>query len=402
VVQSLKSLPLPDDPALAQWAATLNGAGQWAQLYDASWRLVFVTDDLRSSFGDTGTETQLAIGLQPFSAEGARLFASLNRDPPELRRARFLDTAGYVLATLPGGRDEFRRAAAPEYADLVDEIQPKDVPAAWWSGRESSTFAGVDVTGSSSWFRIDDGRGHLAGFCTIFKPAAGMSQLAAAAFTVDLEHLERMQAVERPDRRPAAILMADLEASSPLARRLSTPAYFALTRRLVRASDQCVVDTGGIVGRHVGDGVVAYFLAETAGSESAAAAACVRAAQRLRGLLDEIGQRSEIPERGLSLRFGLHWGATLYVGRILTAGRSEVTGLGDDANEAARIEACATGGRTLASKPLIERLTRADADALGLDITHMRYTPLAELSTATDKAQRDAPAIPVCDITPAP
>ena len=65
----------------------------------------------------------------------------------------------------------------------------------------------------------------------------------------------------------------------------------------------------------------------------------------------------------LSLRFGLHWGATLYIGRILTAGRSEVTALGDEMNEAARIEACATGGRTLASKSLIERLDRPTPSA---------------------------------------
>ena len=98
------------------------------------------------------------------------------------------------------------------------------------------------------------------------------------------------------------------------------------------------------------------------------------------------------------MRFGLHWGATLYMGRILTAGRSEVTALGDEANEAARIEACATGGRALASKSLIERLNRADADALGLDTGHTTYTPLADLSTATDKARRDAPSIAVCEV----
>ena len=98
------------------------------------------------------------------------------------------------------------------------------------------------------------------------------------------------------------------------------------------------------------------------------------------------------------MRFGLHWGATLYMGRILTAGRSEVTALGDEMNEAARIEACATGGRILAAKALIERLNRADADALELDTRHTTYTPLADLSTATDKARRDAPSIAVCEV----
>ncbi len=243
-----------------------------------------------------------------------------------------------------------------------------------------------------------DADGHLAGFYALLKPAAGMSQLAAAAFTVDPAYLERMQAVEHADRRPAAILMADLEASSPLARRLSTARYFAFVRGLIRAWDRCVVDAGGIVGRHAGDGIVAFFLAVTADSESAAARSSIAAARALRDSLTDIAAGAEIPPSELSLRFGLHWGATLYIGRILTAGRSEVTALGDEVNETARIEACATGGRTLASKSLIERLDRADAKTLQIDPARITYTQLAELDTATDKARRDAPAIAICDI----
>jgi class 3 adenylate cyclase len=189
-----------------------------------------------------------------------------------------------------------------------------------------------------------------------------------------LTHLERMSVVDAPDRHPAAILMADLEASSPLARHLSSAQYFAFGRRLLRAADRCVIDAGGIVGRHAGDGVVAFFLAETTGSESAAARGCITAARILRDLLPDIAARSALSDAEISLRFGLHWGATLYMGRILTAGRSEVTALGDEANEAARIEACATGGRALASKSLIERLNRADADALGFDTGHTTAT----------------------------
>jgi class 3 adenylate cyclase len=259
-------------------------------------------------------------------------------------------------------------------------------------------MAGIDVVASSTLFRIDDAHGRVAGFCSLGKPAPGMSQLAPAVQTLDPAHLQRMQAVQHADRRPAAILMADLEASSPLARRLSTASYFAFVRQWVRAADQCVVDAGGIVGRHAGDGIAAFFLPETIGSESAAATSCIIAQRALRDTLTEIAARTEIPASELSLRFGLHWGATLYIGRILTAGRSEVTALGDEVNEGARIEACATGGRALASKSLIERLNRADADALGIDIRHTTYTPLADLATATDKARRDAPSIAVCDV----
>jgi class 3 adenylate cyclase len=137
---------------------------------------------------------------------------------------------------------------------------------------------------------------------------------------------------------------------------------------------------------------------ETSGSESAAARSCIAAAWALRRGLADVAARSEVLDAHVSFRFGLHWGATLYIGRFLTAGRSEVTALGDEVNEAARIEACATGGRILASKSLVERLDRADAEVLQLDPAHTTYAPLAELATATEKARRDAPLIAVCEL----
>jgi class 3 adenylate cyclase len=399
--ESVESLPLPDDRVLAEWAATLNNAGHWAKIYDASWRLVFVTDEMRLSFGDTGADTILPIGFQMFSAEDLRFRVSVNRGRyvlPEVRRAWFLEMGPYLLASTPDGREELRRVVDPEFADLVDELQPKDLPAVWAGFAVSSTFAGVDVVSPVTYFRIDDAHGHLAGFAGCLYPRQECRSSPRRPIPRTRAHLERLRLVERPDRRPAAILMADQEASSPLARHLSTAQYFAFVRRFVRTADRCVIDAGGIVGRHAGDGVVAYFLADTAGSDSAAARACITAARAVRDTLPDIAARSEISVAECSFRFGLHWGATLYMGRIQTGGRSEVTALGDEVNEAARIEACATGGRTLASKSLIERLNRVDADALGLDTSHTTYTPLAELATATDKARRDAASIAVCEI----
>jgi class 3 adenylate cyclase len=391
---------LPDDPALAAWASALNEAGHSAWLLDATWRFVFATDELRLSWGKA--EAALPIGFHYFSAEAAQFRAATYGGlavEREFRRARFVDIAGYMLAATPAGREELRRVVDPELADLVDDLQSREVPLVRLGLPTSTRVAGMDVAGGFSLvFRIDDGRGRLAGFCVLIKPQAGMSHLAAVSYTADLAHLERMRAVEEPDRRPAAILMADLEASSPLARRLSSAQYFEFVRHLVRAADDFIIDAGGIVGRHAGDGVVAFFLAETAVSESSAAKANIMTARRLRVALVDIAERSGLPDGELCLHFGLHWGSTVYMGRILTRGRSEVTCLGDEMNEAARIEACATGGRTLASKALIERLDRADAELLGIDAAHVKYTLLSDLSTATDKARRDAPSIAVCEL----
>jgi class 3 adenylate cyclase len=167
---------------------------------------------------------------------------------------------------------------------------------------------------------------------------------------------------------------------------------------MVFAADRCVVRAGGLVGRHAGDGVTAFFLAETLGSESAAASACIGAARSMRLAASEIAIRSELDSDDIVLRFGLHWGSTLYVGAITTEGRFEVTALGDQVNEAARIEACASGGRALASKELVERLSAEDARTLGLAADQLHYDTLGELPTATEKARRDAPLIAVCEV----
>jgi class 3 adenylate cyclase len=114
--------------------------------------------------------------------------------------------------------------------------------------------------------------------------------------------------------------------------------------------------------------------------------------------LPALAARSELDPTAVALRFGLHWGNNIYVGQIATSARTEVTALGDQVNETARIEACATGGRSLASKDLIERLSPDDAAALQLAAEQMTYTTLSDLTTATDKARRDAPAIAVCEL----
>ena len=396
----IETLPLPEDPTLAAYAAALNETGHWATVFDAQWRVVFVTDELRRSFGEVDSAVQ-RVGEHWFGpAELARrkAMAFVLGDWMETVQRSFRRQGPFILFDTPGGRDELRRVVDPALVDLVDEIEPVEAPPVWRGVDYDLKSAGSGADTRTLFMRVHDRAGTFIGTIFLSKPRPGMSQLATATALADLDHLDRMTLVDRPDRRPAAVLMADLEASSPLARRVSTAQYFAFGRRLVRTADQCIVDHGGIVGRHAGDGVVAFFLAETAVSESAAARACIETARALRAAIVAVADRSGLEQSDVSLRFGLHWGATLYVGRITTAGRSEVTALGDEVNETARIEACATGGRTIASKVLVERLNNTDAKALEIVPDHTSYTPLADLATATDKARRDAPAIAVCDV----
>jgi class 3 adenylate cyclase len=225
-----------------------------------------------------------------------------------------------------------------------------------------------------------------------------MNTIGMLAGAGDLGHFARMRQLASAGRRPAAVIFADLEGSAPLAKRLPTATYLRLVRRLTRAADQCVIEAGGLVGRHAGDGVAAFFVAETIGSESAAARASITVARALQEVTRAIAEHHDLRPEEVTVRAGLHWGATLYIGSIITAGRSEVTALGDEVNEAARIEACASGGRLLASKELVERLNADDATALAIDPGRVMYTQLGDLDSATEKARRDAPAIAVCDL----
>jgi class 3 adenylate cyclase len=377
----------------------LNGAGYWAELIDRDFRHAFTTDELRLSWSEPHGLAEVPLGAFYFGEEASavRLAAAGGPNTIESQRAQFAAIGGWALTDVPGGRAALAELVAPELRDLVDGLAPLLAPAVSFV-QMSTGFGRATLEVWATGVRIHAADGRLAGIALLYKPAVGMATLGAVAVKGDLEHFARMRGVSRPARRPAAILFADLEASSGLARRLSTAGYFAVGRRFVGAADRCIVDCGGLVGRHVGDGVGAFFLAENAGSESAAARACITAARDLQRAMAGVAARSELEHDDGVLRFGLHWGATAYVGWITTTGRSEVTALGDEVNEAARIEACASGGRMLASKNLIERLDAYDAAALGIDPDRVTYTPVADLSTATEKARHDAPAIAVCEV----
>jgi class 3 adenylate cyclase len=98
------------------------------------------------------------------------------------------------------------------------------------------------------------------------------------------------------------------------------------------------------------------------------------------------------------MNVGLHWGGTLYMGQLHPGSRLDVTALGDEMNECARIQECATQGKILASKALLEQLGPEDSAALGLDPDRQLYRPLAALDEAPEKAKRDAGALPVTEL----
>ena len=370
-------------------------------MFDASYRLLFATEDWRRTVSGLTGLGAFPLGEFYFStvaydvADRWPIYGTSSDHAPQTREA-FEHTFPELLSIYDGDREALRVASHSIFSDLIDELADGPTGLAWTYQQTSASAWGIDMGNWITHLPVRDEQGVIIGYVRFTTPAAGMSKVGTVASVGDVRHLARIQDVVTADRRPAAILFADLEASTMLSRTLSTTEYFSLARRLVRAADQCVVDAGGVVGRHLGDGVTAFFLAETIGGESLAARASIEAARSLRGALPEIASRSDLDPNDLVFRFGLHWGSTLYVGLIKSIARSEVTALGDEVNETARIEACAKGGRTLASKSLVERLTRQDAQDLGIE--GVSYTLLGDLESATEKARRDASMISVCEV----
>lgn len=375
---------------LRQAAVAIRDSDQWGCVYDSHWRLIYATEAQIQAWGGEDAASSL-YGMHYLNQPTEEPHIALNFP-------NWLRVGGFVLADTPGGKDELRRLVSPSIRHLVDDMEPNHDLFMTLEIRIPLIY-GTQMIAQGFVMKVRDDTGRFLGVVGTGKPAGSMFTQGQGTFILSPKAMEQMQSASRAERRPAAILCADLEGSTGLSRRLSTAGYFKLTRRLIFAADRSVIEAGGLVGRHAGDGVTAFFLTENLGSESAAARACITAAHRLRVMTDEVAERSELEPSELVLRFGLHWGSSIYVGAITTEGRFEVTAMGDEVNEAARIEACATGGLTLASKGLLERLDSEDARALGLDLQRMHYTALADLSTATEKARRDAPAVSVCNIT---
>ena len=197
-------------------------------------------------------------------------------------------------------------------------------------------------------------------------------------------------------RHPAAILFADLQDSGDLSRRLPTPAYFELIRTLSTRFDHSVAANLGVVGKHAGDGMTAFFIAPSDKQAGDYARAALRTARDLQcwagELSDQFAGGLPFPVR---INVALHWGANLYMGQLVPGGRLDVTALGDEVNECARIQESARDGAIAVSKAFAELLSEDSAAELGVDLASVRYEPLAKLPGVSEKAVRDAGTLAV-------
>ena len=210
---------------------------------------------------------------------------------------------------------------------------------------------------------------------------------------------ERMAELVEPRRHQAAILFADLQGSCQLSRQLATPRYFELIRTLSTRFDRTVARERGVVGKHAGDGMCAFFLADAEAGPVDAASGALRTALDVRHWAAEMSEElSEEAPAGVLVNIALHWGTNLYVGQLVPGGRLDVTALGHEVNQCARLQESTHGGRISLSRAFAELLDPDEATALGIDLPKAAFRSLATLSGVTEKAIRDAGALSVSQL----
>ena len=412
---------LPDDPRLAAIATELSPAGSAVALFDKGWRLRWLSPELKKLLGE---QDEVALGYGEHIMRCWMLPAWYGAlDDADEQMDQWAEQIPYIVYDTEGGAESilqgfmevveqhaggtdepwFCKKTEEELNEFIGHLKPAPPPPLFMETFQfkQGDLPSLGVIGLS--VRLYDINDEYFGNI-VYYTASLPASIHALVSRGDVGMYERMAALTAPDRRAAAILFADLQDSGVLSRRLPSAAYFDLIRALTGAIDAVIGRYRGIVGKHAGDGVTAFFLADDAGGSHSGAARCsVEAARDILVAVRDVA-KSVAEETGLiegdECRFnvGLHWGGTLYMGQLVTGGRLEVTALGDEVNEGARIQESARDGRILASKALVERLSTEDAISLGIDRDRLLYTTLAELPTASDKAKRDAGSLPVTTI----
>ena len=376
------------DDRLKEWSKRIEEVHWAALILDSESRIVYISDEARN-FVQTDEKNDLGLGLH--AVEAFMKPAWLDTVAPESQLQMFQDLMPLMMKEyVATGRSLSDVVPAP-FVDLLEGMQPKEQPLFWVGG-----FQYIDPKGDGGrpdyrvdvgCVRLNDEDGHLVGWLILFflgAPAHLVSLLARG----DVAMYERMADLVDPAPHQASVLFCDLHHSGRLSRRLPSAGYFKLVRRLWAGFDDAVAEERGIIGKHAGDGASAFFLVDHLGSPSRAAAAAVRASRSIHEISERIFR--EVMDSECLMKIGLHWGGSLYMGQLVPGGRLDVTALGDEVNEAARVQETAGPGETLVSKHLLEQLLPDESSDLGLDLEKLTYHPLSSSERASEKAIRDA------------
>ena len=215
----------------------------------------------------------------------------------------------------------------------------------------------------------------------------------------------------RPHLTQLAVLTADLQGSCKICAELPPEEYFELINEVWSSMEPLLRRYYATHGKHVGDGMLYYFLPQPDSNYVMNAVRCgVEMREKMREIDDRWTRKKNWINR-LRLNIGIDEGQEWF-GTYETPTHVEVTALGETINNASRLSDFANDGTIWVTKNVLGRLTGSERERLTFGVrragadgtetlsraTFARVGELACLQSRSDGKYHDISLLPVTEI----
>lgn len=267
---------------------------------------------------------------------------------------------------------------------------------------QSGTGERIEYSVHASYYR--------EGILFVYAPGAGSDNLLGLLERRD-EVIRNLLKKRLPVLTDVAVLVADLQNSVRICTELPADEYFELINRIWSTMEPIFRKYYGTHGKHVGDGMVYYFLPQPDCNYILNALTC---AQEIRQAMRKISKEWQLRKNwthelylNTGINEGLEWLGVFHVDT-----KVEFTVLGDTINHTARLSDFARGGAIWATKNLLGKLSaeqrkrvkfgirrkNEDGFEVMVESSYSRIMELLDLNTAHNEKLRDIAALAVTEI----
>lgn len=215
----------------------------------------------------------------------------------------------------------------------------------------------------------------------------------------------------RPHLTQLAVLTADLQGSCKICAELPPEEYFELINEVWSSMEPLLRRYYATHGKHVGDGMLYYFLPQPDSNYVMNAVRCGIEMREMMREIDDRWTRKKNWVNRLRLNIGIDEGQEWF-GTYQTPTHLEFTALGDTINNASRLSDFASDGTIWVTKNVLGRLSSsererltfgvrrqgADGEEILVSSTFARIGNLVELRQMADSKYRDVAALPVTEV----
>ncbi len=287
---------------------------------------------------------------------------------------------------------------------------------------ESTEAIGEREDISHQIFDINDGSGEKSytlyivffreGVLFAFKPGDRDSSALIQLLSQRNHVIREIMKNRRPFLTNLVTMVADLQNSVQICAELPADEYFELINGIWQCAEFIFRKYNATHGKHVGDGMVYYFLPQPDSNYIVNAIQCSLELRTMMAEMTKEWQKRKNWPHQLRLNIGLNEGQEWF-GTYHSGTHIEFTALGDTINHAARLSDFARNGSIWATKNMLSKIPRAIRRKLRYGITretldgenlfapelYSRISALVDLSEGKNHKFHDISALPVAQIT---